>query len=547
MVVFWMIWFINRADVSMPCVKNNISLLSVLTAILLLVTSVPSAASVCTQDTASHIKKMPSLPDGATLNLTFKSRIDGSLQSLLVKVPKGYTPQKSWPLLVTLHGLGDGPIIATEVDSMVQIGPYGRGSVWYTGIGQADVFENIEMAKKLFSIDENRLYLCGFSMGAVATFDLGLKYPDMWAACVPVCGRCNDLDLVENGRHLPFWINTGELDTLLPARYSLKPYKKALELEYLGWKYSEYENMAHSFNIDWKLVENWLSTKRKTGNPKHVSFCTKDLGSNRAYWVEITDIKQYGSNARLDALINGQKINIVTENVANYTLRLNANLVDLAKEITIVENGVSIFCGILNKVGRFIKLNRGPDAVFKRPGLCGPLWDIYSSSCILVYGTNSEDDSLVKAAKRCAESFSNPGWMDKVDFRVLADVDVKSNDLQKNNLVLFGNADTNKSLANISEKLPVQMSGDCIEVKSVKYSGKNIGYVLIYPNPTNSNKYVAVFSGNTVDAINCFESIWPQLNSVPKDIDFGIFELTTESAAVKWRLKEVFNSNWDWQ
>ncbi|MCX5638674.1 MAG: hypothetical protein NTX52_13440 [Planctomycetota bacterium] len=490
--------------------------------------------------------KIESLPKGGTLNLTFKSKIDGSLQPLMVKVPEGYTPQKKWPLLVTLHGLGDGPILATEVKSMVQIGPYGRGSIWFTGIGEQDVFESIEVAKKLFSIDDDRIYLCGFSMGAVATFNLGLRYPDIWAACVPVCGQCEDVDLVENGRHLPFWINAGSKDAVLPAIYSKKAYDKAKQLGFSQWKYTEYPEMAHSFGIDWRQVEEWLLTKRKIVNPKQVLFSTKDLNANRAYWVEITGLKKYGHRAKIEASIDGQTINVTTNNVSGYILRLNNNLVDLDRELEVKENGDTIFKGFLDDRGYFVKAPENNSVFFKRPSLSGPLWDIYSGPSVLVYGTNCGDDALIKAARRCAESFSNPSWMNKVGFRIIPDVSVTKHDIMENNLVLFGNADTNKILAEISGKLPIEMNGNCIVARGVEYSGKNIGYVLIYPNPLNTQKYVAVFSGNTSDAIDCFDRIWPHFNSTPKNIDVGIFEFASEGNTVKWHLREVFESSWNW-
>ena len=88
-------------------------------------------------------QKIDSFPNSVILNLTFRNKTDDTLQLLTLKVPNGYTPKKKWPLLVTLHGLGDGPILATEVNSIVQIWPYGRGSVWFTGIGMHDVFKSV--------------------------------------------------------------------------------------------------------------------------------------------------------------------------------------------------------------------------------------------------------------------------------------------------------------------------------------------------------------------------------------------------------------------
>ena len=99
-----------------------------------------------------------------------------------------------------LHGLGDGPILAPGMSSMIQIGPFGRGDLWYKGLGEQDVLESLEIARNIFNIDNDRISLCGFSMGAIGTFGLGLKYPDLWAACVPVCGRCETPELLTNAR-----------------------------------------------------------------------------------------------------------------------------------------------------------------------------------------------------------------------------------------------------------------------------------------------------------------------------------------------------------
>jgi len=485
---------------------------------------------------------------GEVLNLTFKSKIDGSLQPLLVKVPEDYNTGTTWPLLVTLHGLGDSSILVDQIESMVQIGPYGRGSVWFTGIGREDVFECIETAKRIFPIDEDRIYLCGFSMGAVATFKLGLSYPDMWAACVPVCGSCEDIDLVENGRSVAFWIHTGARDRVLGPGYSRRAYQRARKLGFCNWYYSKHKQMGHSFEINWKQVEKWLSGIKRMHNPREVSFCTRSLNASKAYWIEITGMETYGLKARIKAKITGQNINIVTENISSYTLRLNSDLVDLGQAIRVVENGKVIFDGLLNNDGLFVKKEKECNRpIFKRPGLCGPLWDIYTSSCVLVYGTDAKEQALIDAARSCAISFSDPRWMDKVSFRIIPDTAVSKQDLERNNLVLFGNERTNRILAAISDRLPIRMSGNCVAVGDAKYYGQAIGYVLIFQNPLNPDKYVAVFSGNTPETLDCFDKIWPCFNSTPKDIDYGIFELAETAPSVRWLVTGCFGGDWDWQ
>lgn len=249
----------------------------------------------------------------------------------------------------------------------------------------------------------------------------------------------------------------------------------------------------------------------------------------------------------MNAEIDGQKINIKTENVSNYTLRLNENLINVTQRIQILENDIKIFDGFLKKDGCFAKTNKNKNAIFKRAGLSGPLWDIYSSSCLLVYGTNSKDKSLIKASRKCAESFSSPAWISKVNCKIVRDKEVTKEDIAENNLVLFGNPETNKLLAQMLNKLPIKVDGNSVLIRNIKYSGNNIGFVLIYPNPLNQDKYVAVFSGNTADAINCFDKIWPRFISVPKDVDFGIFKLNSGNDSVSWCLEGIFGTNWDWQ
>jgi hypothetical protein len=188
-------------------------------------------------------------------------------------------------------------------------------------------------------------------MGGGGTFDIGLKYPDIWAACVPVCGTMGNPDFVANGRNLPFWINTGSEDRVVPAKYSKRAYETALELGFKHWKYTEYEGMGHSFWVDWGRIEKWLLTKKRTTSPSAVSFSGSKPA--RAYWAEITEKYDCTKQARIDVEITSQTVNIKISNIADYTLYLNDAPVNPSQEITIIENNKQVFQGQLTSDGIF--------------------------------------------------------------------------------------------------------------------------------------------------------------------------------------------------
>ena len=64
----------------------------------------------------------------------------------------------------------------------------------------------------------------------------------------------------------------------------------------------------------------------------------------------------------------------------------------------------TIFDGIVPPMAALLKLSATLTVFLKRPGLTGPLWDIYSGPCVLVYGTNTSDKEITAAARHCAQS-----------------------------------------------------------------------------------------------------------------------------------------------
>jgi predicted peptidase len=80
----------------------------------------------------------------------------------------------------------------------------------------------IELVHKLIKtlpVDSNRIYITGLSMGGFGTYDAIERYPNLFAAAVPVCGG-GDASEVASIAHLPIWIFHGAQDPAVNPVYS---------------------------------------------------------------------------------------------------------------------------------------------------------------------------------------------------------------------------------------------------------------------------------------------------------------------------------------
>jgi Predicted peptidase len=69
-------------------------------------------------------------------------------------------------------------------------------------------------------IDSNRIYITGLSMGGFGTFDAIERYPNLFAAAVPVCGG-GDISRAASIAHIPIWIFHGAEDPTVNPLFSI--------------------------------------------------------------------------------------------------------------------------------------------------------------------------------------------------------------------------------------------------------------------------------------------------------------------------------------
>lgn len=155
-----------------------------------------------------------------------------------VYVPKTYDPARAMPLVIALHGLGANedsffdsyegvaPKLAEQYGALMAAplgfrrdGFYGSNVM---GVADAagrrrgeysekDVLEVVRLMKASYNVDQSRIYLMGHSMGAIGTWALASKYPQMWAALVAFSGT-GAPSLASSMQAIPQFIVHGDAD-----------------------------------------------------------------------------------------------------------------------------------------------------------------------------------------------------------------------------------------------------------------------------------------------------------------------------------------------
>ncbi len=231
------------------------------------------------------------------------------------------------PLVIFLHGAdafgtdNEGQIALHDVatvfaDSKWQsihpchiVAPqYPRGRHWAIPTMRKYVYElTMEYADKL-SVDMSRIYIYGYSAGAIGILSI-LKEYDIYAAAVPICGSTDKKDL-DKLLHTPIWLYHAEDDPMVkadefevvfykdPQIGSRVIYERLRELGHKNIRYTEIEadKMKSEYSLhphcSWvlmgedKAVKEWMFNQRKHLRPFdpdvsqlqagwHAAFCTR--------------------------------------------------------------------------------------------------------------------------------------------------------------------------------------------------------------------------------------------------------------------------------
>jgi hypothetical protein len=268
-------------------------------------------------------KQDPASQAGGDLDPNYLARI----QPYSVHVPDSYQPGQAVPLTWVLHSLG------VNHNQYTALGPTflkqlcdGRKSIcattlgfgadgWYFDEAEVDFWQVWRELAKSYTLDPTRTVISGYSMGGFASYKLGLTYPDVFAAAMPIAGpsvcgtrvygqvigysadgRCTDdsdtQPLVANARWLPYVIADGVVDQLVPITGVLQQIQKFDDagLRYKFWAYPGEDHLLYAVQDGFSHEVAALGNPTVMRNPGVIHYAWYPDGSDPALGVGPTGI-----------------------------------------------------------------------------------------------------------------------------------------------------------------------------------------------------------------------------------------------------------------
>ena len=209
----------------------------------------------------------------------FSKKIDNKLSPKLnysITTPTNFSKEEKLPLIVFLHGAGErgedneaqllhmmltmfnlessplreAIVLAPQCPNGQQWvdTPWANGNYSTSRVKEsnelAGVVEIVDALWFEYSIDDERIYAMGLSMGGFGTWDLLMRHSDIFAAGVPICGG-GDPTMAEALVDVPIYTFHGSADPTVPVAGTRA---MAEALEQAGstvYTYEELEDMGH--------------------------------------------------------------------------------------------------------------------------------------------------------------------------------------------------------------------------------------------------------------------------------------------------------------
>lgn len=500
------------------------------------------------------------LADGGALDYPgthlrgFRSKIDEQVQYYMVHVPPQYAagsrplplvvlipfPLPNVPFLKSIH-VANLALIDTYVKLADRYGyavlwPFARGNPDGTPVAMTDIFEAIEAARADYHFDGERIHLLGWSYGGTYALLMGERWPGLFASIgavmppsdliafeegaehihsrfgKPWLALNSPIELVESLSNTPVYVIHGDEDKTVSPQQSVNLVEKCRRLGF-EVKFNLLPGMDHVYApVDpTPMMFEFFKDKTLKRRPDEVSLATAQLKYGSAYWLRLEALSEPAAIARIRASRRSETdIEVTTENVSGYEILLGALGHRTGRPLSVTTNGRLSFSGIPEGDVLRIDLESAaptrPDALRKSREVEGPILHAFAAPFLLVEGTTGPDEgraSVEALSRRIRET-----WMKDyfVECPFKKDREVTMEDIEKKNLILLGDAETNSLIQKLMPAVPLSIDAQAVSVGGRRYEGKSLGVELVYPNPLNKDRYIVILGANSAEGYQRLES-----------------------------------------
>jgi pimeloyl-ACP methyl ester carboxylesterase len=480
-----------------------------------------------------------------TYRRTFISEIDGSVQYYAVHPAQdGDRPAA---LVLSVHGAGVEAINQVNAYSSKTwahiVAPTNRrpyGFNWEDW-GRLDALEVLEQAQKTLSIDPERVYLTGHSMGGHGVWILGALYPDQFAVLGPSAGwisfwtyrvreeignqapiqelmkRVNQpsktFDLMPNYENLGLYILHGDKDDNVLVTQSRQMVER-LEKFHKDYIYHEQPDAGHWWDnspepgadcVDWPPMFDFMARHCRplAKRLRIASFLTPNPGiSSQYYWLGLeAQEKQLALSSAHIEWDPGQNLFFGhTSNVARLSLDLRIG--DKSRPVSVRLDSQTIAAGAANGKKLYLEKNGGhwalaaePSPEMKGPHRYGTFKDAFRHRMILVYGTKGSKDENEWAFNKARYDAEQFWYQGNGSVQVVSDREWQPKGDPDRNVILYGNADTNGLWAELLAASPVQVHHGAVRIAARTLNGSEYAALFIRPRPGSRIACVAAVTG----------------------------------------------------
>ncbi len=267
------------------------------------------------RDVMAQMKALPFPAADTGFILDSALCLDGVFRPYVVFVPPTYKPTTPTPLLITLHGLvgrkniHDDPVAYAKEDEFtimarengwLELFPFGQeGATWWDNVGMSNIRNLVATVKSDYNIDDDRVWMGGFSDGGSAAFLFAMLDPTDYAAFVALNGHMGvgsldgDLPLyAPNLFNTPLYAVTTFDDCLYPSRMMRRAIRMAQDAgaEIL---YKEHDG-GHDFDdyedIELPMIARFLNRHERDPLPGKIIWEAGAERFGQCRWFSIDDI-----------------------------------------------------------------------------------------------------------------------------------------------------------------------------------------------------------------------------------------------------------------